>query len=147
MLPRGVFPIALEWMRDDPVLLLEGPRSVGKSTRSSLTFEERCRPGGNFCFDATPRVELDTERRPQPGTKMRLVLDTGCFRLAIQTAGVEGSPLTIRHRANRVGDQHMIMKLRIQRPAGAMPIPDPEHTLGIHHRSTGVTGSGVRDPW
>jgi len=32
MLPRRVFPIALEWMRDDPVLLLEGPRSVGKST-------------------------------------------------------------------------------------------------------------------
>lgn len=29
---RRVLPIALEWMRDDPVLLLEGPRSVGKST-------------------------------------------------------------------------------------------------------------------
>lgn len=32
MLPRRVLPIALEWMRDEPVLLLEGPRSVGKST-------------------------------------------------------------------------------------------------------------------
>lgn len=32
MCPRRVLPIALEWMNDDPVLLLEGPRSVGKST-------------------------------------------------------------------------------------------------------------------
>ncbi len=32
MRPRRVLPIALEWMRDDPVVLLEGPRSVGKST-------------------------------------------------------------------------------------------------------------------
>lgn len=32
MRPRRVLPIALQWMRDDPVLLLEGPRSVGKST-------------------------------------------------------------------------------------------------------------------
>ncbi len=30
--PRRALPIALEWMRDDPVVLLEGPRSVGKST-------------------------------------------------------------------------------------------------------------------
>jgi predicted AAA+ superfamily ATPase len=27
-----VLPLALEWLHDDPVLLLEGPRSVGKST-------------------------------------------------------------------------------------------------------------------
>ncbi|MGB3680773.1 MAG: ATP-binding protein [Candidatus Microthrix parvicella] len=29
---RRVLPLALEWLHDDPVLLLEGPRSVGKST-------------------------------------------------------------------------------------------------------------------
>ena len=32
MVPRHVLPIATERMRDDPVVLLEGPRSVGKST-------------------------------------------------------------------------------------------------------------------
>jgi hypothetical protein len=77
---------------------------------------------------------------------MRLILDTGGFRLPVEAAGVEGSPLTIRHRANRIRDQHVIMQLRVERPAGAMPIPDPEHTLGIHDCSTGVTGAGVRDP-
>lgn len=30
--PRRVLPIVLEWVQDDPVVLLEGPRSVGKST-------------------------------------------------------------------------------------------------------------------
>lgn len=29
---RRILPIALDHMRDDPVVLLEGPRSVGKST-------------------------------------------------------------------------------------------------------------------
>ena len=29
---RRILPIALDHMRDDPVVLLEGPRSVGEST-------------------------------------------------------------------------------------------------------------------
>ena len=76
---------------------------------------------------------------------MGLVFDTGRFRLPIQTTGIECAPLTVGHGAYRVGDQHMIVKLRIQRSARAMPIPDPEHTLGIHDRDTGMTGSGVGD--
>ena len=41
----------------------------------------------------------------------------------------------------------MIMQLRIQRSAGAMPVPNPQHTLRINHRDTGLTGACVRDPW
>jgi len=46
---------------------------------------------------------------------MGLVLDTGRFRLPIQTACVECSPLTVRHGAHCVGDQHVIVELRVQR--------------------------------
>jgi len=158
------------------VTCCEGDRLVGlahldRSRWPPLTFEKRCRPRLDFCFDvdttrrelhqhvsvgaddvsltiAVDHTELDTQRCAQPGTKMRLILHSGGFGLAVEAAGVEGAPLTIRDCANCVGDQHMIMQLRIQRPAGAMPIPipNPEHPLCVDHRSTGVTGSGVRDP-
>ena len=76
---------------------------------------------------------------------MGLILDAGRFGLSIQTTGIERAPLTIRNGAHRVGDQHMIVKLRVQRPTRAMPITDPQHTLRIHDRDTGMTGSGVGD--
>ncbi len=41
----------------------------------------------------------------------------------------------------------MIVKLRIQCSTRAMPIPDPEHAIGIHDRGTGMTGARVRNAW
>ena len=40
----------------------------------------------------------------------------------------------------------MVVKLRVERPARPMPIPDPEHAVGIHDRSAGMTRAGVCDP-
>lgn len=62
MRPRRLFDLALEFMEDDPVLLLEGPRSVGKSTLLRQIAEE---VGGELVDLDAPEVRSVVESDPE----------------------------------------------------------------------------------